>query len=319
MPENKRVGLAEGALAVAALALLGVVAFRWALDAAIHNRPIQVVPELKGKSIAGALDALQPLNLSLVKEGAEFNASVPIGSILRQRPPVDTKVREGKAIRVVVSQGGETVFTPGVSGLPLRNAEMLLRQNQLLLGEVTESYSVKLAKGLVLSQDPKAESSVERNSLVNVVVSAGPAPDGIVLMPDLQRKMLADAQSWAATAGVKLTVLKDEKSLFPYGTILSQEPALDTQVSAKTPVKVTISARQGGAKLPAGGAQFRYQVPQGGSESLVRIVQVDQQGEKELFNGLRAPGSKIELPVPAGARARIKIFLNGILIEEKDL
>jgi hypothetical protein len=47
---------------------------------------------------------------------------------------------------------------------------------------------------------------------------------------------------------------------------------------------------------------------------------VDQYGERELFNGTRPPGSKIDVPVPdAGAGARMKIFLNGILVEERDL
>ena len=43
-------------------------------------------------------------------------------------------------------------------------------------------------------------------------------------------------------------------------------------------------------------------------------------GEREVFNGMRPPGSKIDLPVPdTGAGARMKVFLNGILVEEKDL
>ncbi|HVE12788.1 MAG TPA: PASTA domain-containing protein, partial [Elusimicrobiota bacterium] len=209
--------------------------------------------------------------------------------------------------------------TPAIAGLPLRNAEMLLRQNQINLGEVTETYSLKLEKGLVLSQDPKSESSVERNSLVNVVVSAGPPPDGIVLMPDFQRKTLSEATTWATGAGVKLAVTKDNKSLFAYGTVLSQDPAPDTAVSPKDLVRLTVSGKAGGAKVSAAGMNFHYQVPSGGADSLVRIVVVDNHGERELFNGLRAPGSKIDLSVPSGGRARVKIFLNGILVEEKDL
>jgi len=65
---------------------------------------------------------------------------------------------------------------------------------------------------------------------------------------------------------------------------------------------------------------LRYEIPQGSSESLVRIVMVDQHGERELFNGLRQPGSKVDLQVPkAGGAVRVMIYLNGILVEEKDL
>lgn len=309
----------EASAALAFLALLGYGALRWALEGAVHNRPVQVVPDLKAKSLAGALDLLAPVGLALVKEGEEFNASVPIGSILRQRPSAGTKVREGKVVKVVVSQGGETVFTPSIAGLPLRNAEMQLRQSSLVLGEVTESYSLRLEKGLVLTQDPQAESSVERTSMVNVVVSAGAPPDDIVLMPDFLRKNVAEATQWSSKAGVQLQVVKDAGSLFPYGTILAQEPNPDAAVPEGAKAKVTISGRPAGKGDAAALSNFSYQVPQGSSESLVRIVLVDQHGERELFNGLRAPGSKIDLTVPGhSGSGRIKIFHNGILVDERD-
>jgi serine/threonine-protein kinase len=298
--------------------VVSVFALRWGLEGAVHNRKVQVVPDLRGKSLAGAMSMLAPLDLPLLKESEEFNGAVPIGSILRQRPPAGTKVREGKTVRVVVSQGGETVFTPSLIGLPLRNAEMLLRQGQLALGEMTESYSLRFEKGLVLSQDPKAESSVEKNTLVNVVVSAGQPPESIVLMPDFLRKNSAEAEPWASRHGVALELVKDSNSLFPYGTVLDQQPQPDAVVSESARVRLTISSRPG-ARTEARSSDFVYQVPQGSSESLVRIVLVDQHGERELFNGLRAPGSRVELPLPSAGRARVKIFLNGILVEERDL
>ena len=58
---------------------------------------------------------------------------------------------------VVSGRVVETVFVPTIAGLPLRNAEMLLRQRNLGLGEVSESYSVRMEKGRVLNQDPPAE------------------------------------------------------------------------------------------------------------------------------------------------------------------
>ena len=301
------------------MCVLAFVAFRWGLEGVVHNRKVEVVPDLRNKSIAGALNMLSPLNLPLMKEGEEFNSGVPIGSILRQRPPGGTKVREGKAIRVVVSQGGETVFTPSIAGLPLRNAEIFLRQSQLSLGEVTDSYSLRLDKGLVLSQDPKAESSVEKNALVNVVVSGGPPPEGVILMPEFLRKNIAEANQWASKHGIGISLVNDPSSLFPYGTVLDQQPQADAVLpDAGAKVTLTISARPGGRAegLEAG---FHYQVPQGASESLVRILLVDQHGERELFNGLRAPGSKIDLAVPSLKRGRVKIFLNGILVEERNL
>lgn len=308
------------------LALTGVVfcallwfGGQWALEGVVHSRKTQTVPDLKGRSIAAALDALAPLNIGLRKTGTEFDAGVPISSIVRQDPAAGTVVREGKTVRVVVSQGGQTVLTPSLVGLPLRNGEMLLRQAQLGLGEVSEAYSLKQEKGSVLTQDPKPEASVERDTLVNVVVSNGPPPAGVSLMPDFARRDVAEAQTWASGVGVALTVKSDASSLFPGGTVLSQSPAPDAVISPEDKVTLTVSGRKGGAAKAVSAKTFKYELPVGGSDSQVRIVLVDRYGERELFNGLRKPGSKIEVPVQDTGSARLKIYMNGILVEERDL
>ena len=103
-------------------------------------------------------------------------------------------------------------------------------------------------------------------------------------------------------------------------TILSQEPAPDSPLSATAKVSVVISGKVGkpGEAGPAV-SNFHYELPQGGNESLVRIVVSDQYGERELFNGLRRPGSKIDLPVQETGGAHVRIFLNGILVDERDM
>jgi eukaryotic-like serine/threonine-protein kinase len=316
--KNAGVGSLEAAGTIGLVLVAAYLSLSWALEGVIHSRKTQTVPDLKGRSIASALDALAPLNIGLRKTGTEFDASVPIASVLRQDPPAGTIVREGKTVRVVVSQGGQTVLTPLLTGLPLRNAEMMLRQSQLALGEVSEAYSLKQDKGTVLSQDPKPESSVERDAMVNIVVSGGPPPNGVALMPDFLRKTVDEAQSWASGAGVRLEVKTDSSSLFPAGTVLTQTPAADAVLSPDAKVALLVSGRKGSA--PALSAKtFKYELPLSGSESQVRIVGVDKYGERELFNGLRKPGTKIEVPIQETGGARVKIYLNGILVEERDL
>ena len=310
----------EGVIAVIALLTLTFFASQWVMEAGVHSRKTQTVPDIKGKSLSAALDMLAPLNLGIKKEASEFASGVAVSAILRQIPPAGTVVREGKIVKVVVSQGGETVFAPNVSGLPLRNAEMMLRQSQLILGEVTESYSLRLDKGMVLTQEPKEESSVERGSLVNVVVSGGAPPSGILLMPDFLRKNVNEATGWAMNSGVSVAVSTDASSLFPTGVILTQTPPADSVLSQDSKITLTVSGRPSQSRIEsATNKTFHYELAQGGAESLVRIVVIDKYGERELFNGLRRPGSKIDLPIQETGGARVKIFLNGILVEERDL
>jgi hypothetical protein len=84
-------------------------------------------------------------------------------------------------------------------------------------------------------------------------------------------------------------------------------------------VSFVISGRSGQGVREPESKTFHYELSQGGAESLLRIVVSDRYGERELFNGLRKPGSKIDLPIQETGGARVKIYVNGILVEERDL
>lgn len=299
-----------------ALFFLTYFLFSWTMETVIHNRKEVIVPDITGKSSASGLQALSELNLAMKIEGTEFNETVPIGTVLRQVPGAGSTVREGKIVRVVFSQGGESVFIPNLIGLPLRNAELLLRQRQLVLGEVSESYSLKAEKGTVLSQDPKPELSVSKNTMVQVAVSAGLPPAGIVMMPDFRQKKSDEAQQWASQNSVTLAMTEDASSLFPGGTIIDQNPLPDTVVGNGARVTLTVSSRKGSASSEK---EFRvhYEVSQSGSQRHIRIMALGKSGDREIFNGLRDPGSKIDLSVPYGGAEKIRIFVNGILVEER--
>lgn len=292
--------------------------FSWTMETVIHDRKEVIVPDISGKSSVSALQALSEINLAMKIGGYEFNETVPIGTVLRQVPSAGSTVREGKIVRVVFSQGGESVFIPNLIGLPLRNAELLLRQRQLVLGEVPEAYSLKAEKGTVLSQDPQPELSVPKNTMVQVTVSNGPPPAGIVMMPDFRQKKSDEAQQWAAQNGLSLSLTEDSNSLFPGGTIIDQSPQSDTVVSPGAKISLTVSSRKGQS---GGEREFRvhYEVSQSGAQRHIRIVALGKNGDREIFNGLRDPGSKIDLSVPYAGAEKIRIFVNGILVEERPI
>jgi serine/threonine-protein kinase len=302
-----------------ALFFLTYFLFSWTMDTVIHSRKEVIVPDIQGKSAANALQLISEGDLAMKIDGYEFNDAVPIGTVLRQAPSAGTTVREGKIIKVVFSQGGESVFTPNLIGLPLRNAELLLRQRQLLLGEVSESYSLKAEKGTVLSQEPKSEMSVSKNTMVQVVVAAGIPPAGIVLMPDFRQRKIDETYQWASDNKLEVKTVEDSGSLFPGGMVIDQDPAADTVVSPESSITLTVSSRKSAAGQEAKEFHIPYEIPQSGSQRHIRIVTVSKQGDREIFNGLREPGSKIDLTVPYGGADKVRIFVNGILVEEREV
>jgi serine/threonine-protein kinase len=152
--------------------------------------------------------------------------------------------------------------------------------------------------------------------MVQVAVSNGPPPAGIVMMPDFRQKKSGEAQQWASQNSLSFSISDDPDSLFPGGTIIDQSPAPDTVVSRESRITLTVSSRKSSAGSEK---EFRihYPISQSGSQRHIRVVALGKHGDREIFNGLRDPGSKIDLSVPYGGAEKIRIFVNGILVEER--
>ncbi|MBN1823076.1 MAG: PASTA domain-containing protein [Endomicrobiales bacterium] len=288
----------------------------WTLSGLIHARQEIMVPDLTGKSLPEAINVISEFNLGLRKDSEEFDDTIPQGTIIRQAPPAGMTVREGKIIRVVISQGGKMIFVPNVVGQSMRSAEIMIRSAGLVVGEESTRYSLKERKEYVLSQDPPSEATVEKDAMINLVISAGPPPSDIRLMPDFSDKNIEDVKKWSQENDIMLDILEETGTGVLPGTVIRQEPEVDTDISDVGRVSVTIMTADAGHVYSR---TFHYEIPQGGGERNLRLVMLDQTGEKELFRGKRAPGTKLDIPVNPKGNARIRIFINNILVEEREI
>ncbi|BAV59224.1 conserved PASTA domain protein [Candidatus Endomicrobiellum trichonymphae] len=227
------------------LIIIGIVfyfAFNIIMGALVHNKKEVVLPNVVGKSIYNAVEELSNAGFGLKKDGEELNQNVPAGVILRQNPSAGMSVREGKLVRVTISQGGEMIYVPNLVGQTVRSADISLRYSTLVMGEVSKKYSLKMGKGTVLSQDIAAGSSVDKDSVVNIIVSDGPPPEGVVLMPDFVNKNLEEAGIWAAHCGIALNIAGEKFSGIRTNIVLRQLPEADTDVTDLESVSLWLSA-----------------------------------------------------------------------------
>jgi serine/threonine-protein kinase len=227
------------------LAIIGIAfyfAFNIIMNALVHSKKEVVLPDVVGKSIYDAIEELSNAGFGLKKDGEEFNQNVPAGVILRQNPSAGMNVREGKLVRVTISQGGEMIYVPNLVGQTVRSANISLKYSALVMGEVLKKYSLKAGKGTVLSQDIASGSSVDKDSVVNIVVSDGPPPEGIVLMPDFVNKNLEEAEVWASRCGITLNVVGEKFSGIGTNVVLRQLPEVDTDVTDLESVSLWMSS-----------------------------------------------------------------------------
>lgn len=273
-----------------------------------------VVPDLHGKSLSDSFEVLSQSKLALLKEGSEFSQDLPSGVIIRQSPQAGMNVKEGKIIRVTVSQGGEIVYTPNLVGESIRSATISLRSVGLILGEVTKRPSANYDESVVLEQDPHAGSTVDKESTVNVVVSSGKPEDGTVLMNNWVGKSAEDAKEWANGNSYSVEFVNSKTNAANPGFIFNQSPKPDEKIVSGT--KIILYVANENSSLLQKEKIFTYTVPSGGKiNKRVRLILADDKGEKDIFNGVRKPDSLITIPIKVQGKAAVKVFVNNVSTE----
>ena len=132
-------------------------------------------PDLYNLTLDEAQRSLDKLNLNIrVNIEDEYSNEVEKGKIISQQPMSGATLQEGDTVTLVLSKGPMKGYIPNVVGLTLGEAENILKENKLSLGNIKYEYSDTYNSGIVIAQDPKSGSESNQEwGTVNVVVSKG--------------------------------------------------------------------------------------------------------------------------------------------------
>ncbi|MCJ7577972.1 MAG: PASTA domain-containing protein, partial [candidate division Zixibacteria bacterium] len=164
------------------------------MPALVHSGKEHLLPDITNLSLKEAEEILQKRDLSLKILAEEYNPSKPPGIILSQSPNPQTKVKKGRIVKVVVSKGEKIVQVPNLKGVSLRQAELMLGEEGLEVGEINWIPSDSLPENVVVNSSPSYGLSVPLGMSVNFKVSLGASPD-TVMMPNLAGKSLEEAKN----------------------------------------------------------------------------------------------------------------------------
>ena len=154
------------------------------VDVSRGRRSYQV-PDVRGGSLREARLQIAGNQLELRKFAFISSGTVPQGVIVSQKPRAGTRLSKGGAVYLEISSGSpfDPKPVPDLVGVAIAAAEDSLEKYELRLGGITEKRSDAALPGVVLSQDPPAESSVPRHSVVEVTISVRHAPAGSAETP----------------------------------------------------------------------------------------------------------------------------------------
>jgi eukaryotic-like serine/threonine-protein kinase len=133
------------------------------------------VPNLIGHSQREAQFMLERLGFRLGSVASDSSSEYPLNVVMSQSVQPGNMSTTGSAVSIVVSSGpvesGE-VSVPNLVGRPLSEAQKLILNANLLLGNITFQPSRKLVPNTVLEQYPRAKDVVPKGTAVNLYVSS---------------------------------------------------------------------------------------------------------------------------------------------------
>ncbi len=136
------------------------------------------VPSVVNKEEMSAINEFKNVDLNPVFS-YEPSDDVTKGIVIRQEPEGKAKAQKGSDVKIYVSDGPEVkmVVIPNVVGKTEAEAKQLLKDMDLVVGNVTTSPSATYEKGLVVKQTVEAEKEMPTKTIVGIVVSSGKPPE----------------------------------------------------------------------------------------------------------------------------------------------
>ncbi len=213
-------------------AAVATVAF---VQAQVPSHPVPAVTDL---ALTDATQRLRTVGFSVV-ERQEFNdEGKGEGTVLRQIPAPPMKLKEGKAVTLIVSKGATPVTLPADLGSKSRaDAENALTALGIKSADPPEfEYSEVTASGMVLDWKPK--EGLRKGDTVTLTVSRGPQPR---TLPDLTA-MTYD-QAAATLQGLGLNPVRDTRfdDEVASGKIIGTRPPVGNTVPRGETVTIVVS------------------------------------------------------------------------------
>ena len=225
----------------AGLFLFLLLVDRVIMPTVVHTGRECILPDITNLSLREAKEILQKRNLSLRVLAQEYNPLKPPGIILSQSPAPHAKVKKGRIVKVVVSKGEKMVLVPDLKGVSLRQAEIMLHEKSLEVGEINWVPSDTFPENVVVETSPSFGLSVPLGMSVNLEVSLGTSPD-TVMMPNLVGTSLEEAKNILKEFGLEIGEIRYEiKNDLLFETVLEQFPPEGAEVEKGTRVDLIVS------------------------------------------------------------------------------
>ncbi len=309
------------------------------------SRAVVKVPNVIKMTVVEAQNLLEAKKFVVDLEEGHDEAAQP-GTIIKQTPAAGEERKEGSKMLLVVNKGAELKSVPEVRTMTFEKAKRFIEHAGFEVGEISRKYDRKEIIGTVLAQQPKGASKLPKGSKINLVINEGDKP-----VPNLAGKKVKDAEKLLKAAGLRLGEVRYIDDRPAKDTIVSTTPMAGQKIAEFE--KVDLSVSNGEASKPrdiyvdftltveklVGYIDTYDKDKKKEAENIkkkkelydnyfkknkdrryeLQVYVVDDKGRDLVFSGKKKIGENVRKKTEIVGNARIKVYADGSIIEDKSL
>jgi serine/threonine-protein kinase len=275
-----------------------------------------LLPAFAGQTLDDASDECGRLRLQCTVIARRASDRFPRDVVMGQEPDAGARVREGRAVSLIVSNGVSIFPMPDVRYESLRNVSLTLSRLRLHLAKTSVVADDDVPAAHVVAQDPPPLTSMRQGSDVTLTLSKGPPTS--LKVPNFVGMSIDTARDTADVSKIHLgqvvwTPLGTDGPA--RGTVVRQLPEAGHSIDPFSLVSLQVSAGPGVAGYIVRQVHVGTTIPVSQDVAEVRMVVRDETGTWTVYDGYTQGGSKIDVNVTAIGTAELDTYVNGELLD----
>ncbi len=277
------------------------------------------VPNVVGKQLSVATRLLEERHLR-VSSSEVTNSDVPAGQVISQSPEAGESVKEQRMVHLVVSKGAGDITIPDLQGMSFDQAREKLKALGLSIGKISYTSDTSKDDGVVISQGLQAGGKASKGATVDITINQ--TKSTMVEIPNVVGMTIKEAKEALGNLGLSISKISGSNEDSAIVTAVSPAPGS----SVKRDESITLvgqpkDGKKDGANSKQGTTKgvVDVTVPNGRASQHVKLVVIDDDGGRVVYDGTNAPGDRIVKSVSGSGNVRVQIYLNNALVQEQSL
>ncbi len=278
------------------------------------------VPNVVGKQLSVATRLLEERHLR-VSSSEVTNSDVPAGQVISQSPEPGETVKEQRMVHLVVSKGAGDITIPDLQGMSFDQAREKLKALGLSIGKISYVSDTSKDDGVIISQGLQPGGKASKNATVDITINE--TKSTMVEIPNVVGMTIKEAKEALGNLGLSISkiagsnedsAIVTEVSPAP-GSSVKRDESISLVGQAKDAKKDTTNSKQNGTTKGV----VDITVPNGRASQHIKLVVIDDDGGRVVYDGTNAPGDRIVKSVSGSGNVRVQVYLNNALVQEQSL